>query len=96
MPKTSLGKWSAGLNAFFVTAIVASIILVKALNILDFGDRWWDVTVAVAFPASLIGFVIGIMAISRSKERSVAVFLSVIVGFCTVLFIPLHSLFISD
>ena len=96
MPKTKLGKWSVGLNAFFLIAIVSSVVLVQVLKILDFDDRWWDVTVAVSFPASIIALITGLLAVSKYKERSILVTLSIIVGLCTLLFIPLHSLFISD
>jgi hypothetical protein len=96
MPKTKLGKWSVGLNAFFLIAIVSSVVLVKILNILSFDDHWWDVTVAVSFPASIIALITGIIAVRKYKERSILVILSIIIGLCTLLFIPLHSLFISD
>lgn len=96
IPKTRLGKWSVGINTFFLIAIVASIILVKVLGILNFDDRWWDVTVPIVFSASIIAFVLGIIATRRSKETSVLVYTSVIIGFLAILFIPLHSLFISD
>ncbi|OGY26454.1 MAG: hypothetical protein A2Z24_00375 [Candidatus Woykebacteria bacterium RBG_16_44_10] len=96
MPKTTLGKWSVGLNAFFLIAIVSSVVLVKILNILSFDDHWWDVTVAVSFPASIIALITGIIAVRKYKERSILVILSIIIGLCTLLFIPLHSLFISD
>jgi len=96
MPVTPSGKWSVGLNAFFLIAIVSSVVLVKILKILDFDDHWWDVTVAIAFPASIIALIIGIIAVRKDKERSVLVNISIFVGVCTVLFILLHSLFISE
>jgi len=96
MPKTTLGKWSVGLNAFFLMAITASIVSVELLKILSFDSHWWDVTVAVSFPASIIALITGIIAVTKNKERSILVILSIIIGLCTVLFIPLHSLFISD
>ena len=96
MPKTKLGKWSVGLNAFFLIAIAASLILVKVLKILSFDNYWWDVTVGIIFPASIIALIIGILAVVKNKERSIWVNLSILVGVCTVLFILLHSLFIND
>ncbi len=96
MPKTTLGKWSVGLNAFFLVAVATSCVLVLVLKILNFDDRWWDVTVAVSFPASIIALIIGIVAVRKYEERSVLVYLSVFVGVCTVLFILFHSLFIND
>jgi len=96
MPKTKLGKWSVGLNTVFLISVVISIILVKVFRILSFDDRWWDVTMAVAFPASIIALITGILAVKKYGERSVLVYLSIFVGVCTVLFIILHSLFIND
>jgi energy-converting hydrogenase Eha subunit A len=96
MPKTKLGKWSVGLNTFFLVAVATSCVLVLVLKILSFDDHWWDMTVAVAFPASIIALVTGLLAIKKYEERSILVNLSILVGLCTILFIPLHSLFISD
>ena len=96
MPSTQLGKWSVGLNAFFLLVIAVSLVLVEVLKILSFDDHWWDVTVAVAFPASIIALITGIIAVTKNKDRSALVYLSIFVGVCTILFILLHSLFISD
>lgn len=96
MPKSKLGKWSVGLNAFFLTVVAVSIVLVEALKMLFFDDHWFDVTAAVAFPTSIIALIIGILAVKINKERSSLVYLSIIIGVCTILFILLHSLFISD
>jgi len=95
-PETLLGKWSVGLNAFFLIVIITSIILVKVLGILSFDDHWWDVTVPVVFLASIVAFFIGTIAVIKYKERSVLVYISIIIGLLTILFIPLHSLFIND
>jgi hypothetical protein len=96
MPKTTLGKWSVGFSAFFLIAIFTSIVSVELLKILSFNDRWWDVTVAVSFSASIIALITGIIAVRKYKERSILVIISIIIGLCSILFIPLHSLFISD
>ena len=95
-PKTRLGKWSAGLNAFFLIAITTSCVSVLILKILSFDDHWWDATVPITFLASIIAFILGIIAIIKNKERSVFVYAAVIVGLLVILFIPLHSLFIND
>jgi len=95
-PKTILGKWSVGLNLFFLTVIIISIIFVKVLGILNFDDHWWDVTVPLVFLASIVAFFTGIISVIKNKESSVLVYLSIILSICVILFIPLHSLFISD
>jgi len=96
MPKTRLGKWSVWLNAFFLIIIAASIILVNVLGILSYDDHWWDVTVPLVFLASITAFILGLIAIRKNKERSVLVYISVIIGLLAILFILLHSLFIND
>jgi len=96
MPKTILGKWSVGLNAFFLISVAASLVFVEILKVLSFDDHWWDVTVAVAFPASIIALVTGIIAVRKYEERSVLVYLSILIGLCLILFIIFHSLFIND
>lgn len=96
MPKTTLGKWSVGLHIFFLIALIASILLVKVLNVLNFDGQWWDVTVAIVFPASIIAFIIGIIANRKHQDNSAAVLLSIILGLGVILFIIFHSLFIAD
>jgi hypothetical protein len=96
VPKTILGKWSVGLNTFFLIVIIISIILVKVLKILSFDDHWWDVTVPIVFLASIVALFTGILSVRKHNERSVLVYLSIIIGILSILFIFLHSLFISD
>ncbi|HUD20687.1 MAG TPA: hypothetical protein VMQ44_01300 [Candidatus Saccharimonadales bacterium] len=96
MPKTALGKWSVGLNAFFLVAVATSCVLVLLLKVLSFDNHWADVTAAVAFPASIIALITGVIAVKKFEERSALVYLSILVGIATVLFILLHSLFIND
>lgn len=95
LPKTRLGKWSVCLNVFFLLSITTSIILVTVFK-MSLDDHWWDVTVAFAFPASIIAFFLGIIAARKDKERSILVILSILIGLCTILFIFSHSLFIKD
>ena len=93
--KTSLGKWSVGLNIFFLMGIGISVLLVNGLGILSYDDHWWDVTVPILALATITAFILGIIATIK-KERSVLVYISVIIGLLAILFIPLHSLFIND
>jgi len=95
-PKTKLGKWSVGLNAIFLIVIAVSLVLVLVLKTLSFDDRWWDVTVPVAFLIVMIAFVTGIIAVRKNKERSAWVYVSIVTGVCAILFALLHSLFIHD
>lgn len=96
MPKTRLGKWSVWLNAFFLIVIVISIVLVNGLGLLSFNDHWWDVTVPIVFSVTIAAFILGSIAIRKYKESSDLVYASVVIGLLAILFIFLHSLFISD
>ena len=96
IPKTILGKWSVGLNAFFLIAIITSIVFVKVFRFLSFDDTWWDVTVPIVFLASILALFCGIISIIKNKENSVLVYLSIFISICAILFIFSHSLFIND
>ena len=96
-PKTVLGKWSVGLNAFVLIVIAISVIFVLVLGILSFDDHWWDVTVPLLILATLVALVTGITSVVRkNRDRSVLVYLSIVVSILAILFVLLHSLFISD
>lgn len=94
-PKTTSGKWSVRLNAFFLIVTIISILLVKVFRILSFDDRWWDVTVPILALAIIIALFFGIKAV-KNKDLSVLVFISIFISICAILFILLHSLFIND
>jgi len=96
MPTSRLGKWSAGLNIAFLFVVAISVCLVKVFGILNFDNRWWDVTVAILVPIELIALITGIIAISKNKDRAGWVIFSIIMGIGAILFALLHSLFISD
>ena len=95
-PETKLGNWSVGLNIFFLIVIIISVTLVNVFGILSYDNHWWDVTVPIAFLIEMTAFFTGIISVIKNKERSVLVYLSVVTGLLTILFILLHSLFISD
>ena len=95
-PETTLGNWSVALLTFFVIVTCASLILVLVLGVLNFDDNWWNMTLLVLILASIIAFITGLIAVIRNKDRSFFVFLSIFLGLCSILFIFLHSLWISD
>ena len=77
-PQTKFGKWSVRLNAFFLIIIIISIFLVNGLGMLSYDDHWWDVTVPIAFFASIIGFILGLIAIRKNQETSALIIVSII------------------
>jgi uncharacterized membrane protein len=94
-PQTKFGKWSVWLNAFFLITITISIILVNVLSLLSYNDHWWDVTVPILALTTITALILGTIAIIK-KERSVLIYISVIIGLLSILFILSHSLFIND
>jgi multidrug efflux pump subunit AcrB len=89
-PKTDLGKFSVGLNSFFLFVIAIYVLCVWLLNVLTFESYLWEVTEIIVFPLSIIGFIVGIRAIKENKEHSGLVFLSILIGLCTILYIVLN------
>lgn len=71
-PITRAGKWAAGLSIAFIVLMGLKIVGLMPLPN--------PVIVALGF----IGFVIGIVAIIKNKERSILVFLSIPVGLLIV------------
>jgi hypothetical protein len=106
-PSTKIGKWSVGLQIVFLAVLFGSLFLVFGLKVLSFdnapkfafmgedGMTWWDLTVGILSIAGLASFISGIGALIK-KDRSLMVLISVLIGVCAVLFVLLHSLFISD
>lgn len=95
-PVTKTGRWSVGLNVFFLIGVISAVLLTSVFGILDMDiGHWWDIEAALIFPASILAFILGIIAV-RKKDNSVLVYSSVIFGLLVILFILLHSLFISD
>lgn len=57
-PETKLGKWSVGLNIFFLIGVVFAVLLTSVFGILDTDiGHWWDIEVAFIFPASILAFI---------------------------------------
>jgi hypothetical protein len=66
-------------------------------GIVTFDDgHWWDVTVGIAFPAEILAFFMGLIAVKKKNEQSILLYLSVFIGICVIAFLFLHSLFIND
>ena len=88
MPRTLLGKWSVGLIITFFL-LFAALILVAASG-QEGGDTFSDnLTLAIpglgAGAAGILAFFTGIIGITRSKERSVLVFVAAAIGLLVLL-----------
>ena len=92
---TMPGKIAVGLSTFFVVVTAIAVMLVLVFHVLNFDDTWWDVTVAILTLSTLIALICGVWTLIK-KDRSSAVWVSLLVSVAAVLFGLLHSLFISD
>ena len=85
LPKSSLGRWSVGLAAAFILLSILFAVLTRlggepgpfALIFIV------NIVIGISFIAA---FVTGLISIIKRKERSILVFLAVLVGFGALLF----------
>jgi hypothetical protein len=89
LPKTALGKWSAGL----VGGLVLFFVLLRILVVTgQRGGATFFSNLTLAVPGLLAGacgiaaFFTGLIGIIKSKERSALVFLAVLIGLFVLLF----------
>jgi hypothetical protein len=89
LPQTLLGKWSVGLIISFLLLFVLAQIIVAT------GQRGGDTffsNLAISIPMLLAAicaaaaFFTGIIAIIKSKERSIPVFLTTLMGLFVLIF----------
>jgi len=85
LPKSSLGRWSVGLAAAFILLSILFAVLTRlggepgpfALIFIV------NVVIGISFIAA---FVTGLVSIIKSRERSIIVYLAMLVGFGALLF----------
>jgi cytochrome bd-type quinol oxidase subunit 2 len=96
LPESRLGRWTVGLTIFFLLLLIIYFTcMLLGLVTFDKG-HWWDITVAIAVPVEIIALILSIKVMRRKNDRPFLIYLSFIIGICVVLFLLLHSLFISD
>jgi len=89
VPKTTLGKWSTGL-------IVALIVFFAAFQLLVasgqrggetfFSNLILTIPILLAGTSGVFAFAIGLVDVVRNRERSILVFLAMLIGFFVLLF----------
>lgn len=90
MPKTKLGKWSVGLIvAFFVLLLVGRLVAVATGG---GGETFFDnlplaTTMLAAEVSAAAAFFVGLIAVIKQRERSVLVFLAMVLGFLLLGFV---------
>jgi LytS/YehU family sensor histidine kinase len=89
LPKTPLGKWSTGFIGAFVVFFVTFILIVTSGQR---GDDTFDFSNPVLIPMLLAGvsgmlaFLTGLSGVIRNKERSILVFLAMLIGLYVLVF----------
>ena len=90
IPRTTLGKCSLGLFAGLVIFFIVARIVVASLQA---GGETFFSNLSISIPMVLAGlsgiaaFFTGIIGITKSKERAVAVFITTIIGFFVLTFV---------
>ena len=96
IPKTLLGKWSIGLAVASIVLFI-SIQFFVASGLRDsytfISGLLLTIPVPLAGISGISAFFTGIIGIIKSKERSVLVFLSTMIGFFVLLFLLGEVLF---
>lgn len=89
LPKTLLGKWSAGLLVAFVVFLGAFQLLVASGQRggeTFFSNLLLSIPILLAGASGVLAFLAGLISVIRNKERSVLVFLAILVGFFVLIF----------
>lgn len=86
LPKSCLGTTSAALNIFSVSTFIIFYIFAELLKVIT-SDILVTIFGVAAVIASITAFFTGVTAVVKNKERSVLVFLSIIIGFVVIAFI---------
>ena len=97
MPKTTVGKWSLGLIIVMPLLFVLGTSFANSLYdsvaaggtvIADISSRpALAITMLAGFAAGIAGFITGLIALFKQKDRAILVYASTIVGFLLVLYV---------
>ena len=86
LPKTSLGKWSLGLAIAFIPFLVAAVILAGSdLYGIDENGELFNPVLTVVLTIMVVGtsgaaLVTGLISMIKRKERSVLVFVGIVIA----------------
>ncbi len=90
LPKTKLGIWSVALLIFSVLLLILFFLLINVFNQKGgetfFSNLTLTIPMILAWFACVLAFIIGIIAVIKSKSRSFLVFFVILIGFLVTLF----------
>jgi hypothetical protein len=89
LPKTPLGKWSIGFIGAFVVFLVTNILLVISGQ--QGGETFFSnpvpaVLLLLAGASGVLAFLSGLIGVIRNRERSILVFLAMLIGLFVLFF----------
>lgn len=94
LPKSRFGRWTVGLNIFFLLSTIFFYIFAELLRIIQ-SDILITIFGFTSIIASLSALFTGVVAVKKNKERSVMVFMAILTGFVVLVFI-ICSIIIPD
>ena len=95
-PTSLPGKISVILTGLFILLIGVFLLLV-AFGVFDFDTgHAWDYVAAIAALTELAAFLLALIAVIGSKDKSSMTLLALSIGLAAMLFIIFHSKFIND
>jgi hypothetical protein len=89
LPKTPLGKWSTGFIVAFVLLFVAFLLLVASGQRggeTFFSNLVLTIPMLLAGTSGVFAFLTGLISVIRNRERSILVFLAMLIGLFVLLF----------
>jgi len=89
LPKTPLGKWSIGLIVAFIVFFMAFQLLVASGQRggeTFFSNLVLTIPILLAGTSGVFAFLTGLIGVIRNRERSILVFLSMVIGLFVLLF----------
>lgn len=89
LPKTPLGKWSIGLIVAFIVFFMAFQLLVASGQRggeTSFSNLVLTIPILLAGTSGVFAFLTGLIGVIRNRERSILVFLSMVIGLFVLLF----------
>lgn len=97
LPKTHQGKWSIRLFIiallFIIVASIVSFVQESAINDIFYYRLAVNISMIISNVAMVIAFILGIFSIRKNKERSLFVYITLLLGFMMLIFLLAELIF---